>query len=198
MKKLSPGDLKQMALERGATRAEVIPASHLVIKQAARMRCYIPLCHWYGSSVMCPPHNPLTPDRTREIVAEYRQALIFQMEFDPRDLAGDEWVERHRPRELRHKDLVGELESAAFYGGYPLAMGFAAGECSYCLPKHRCSVLEGDRCRHPLRARPSMEACGFDVFAIAHRLGWPLVPIGASSRPEELPCASLIGLVLLE
>jgi hypothetical protein len=42
-----------------------------------------------------------------------------------------------------------------------------------------------------------MEACGFDVFAIAKKVGWDLVPIGHSSNQKEVPCASLIGLVLV-
>ena len=43
-----------------------------------------------------------------------------------------------------------------------------------------------------------MEACGFDVFTIAGKLGWNLFPIGHSSLQEQVPCASLIGMVLVE
>jgi hypothetical protein len=42
-----------------------------------------------------------------------------------------------------------------------------------------------------------MEACGFDVFAIARRVGWKIVPIGHESDQEAFLCASLIGLVLV-
>lgn len=147
---------------------------------------------------MCPPHNPLTPDRTKELVSEYYVALLLQVEQDPHDFAGPDWAKKHREPGLRHKDLISEVENRAFYGGYPLAMGFAAGECSYCLPKEMCAVLNGERCRHPLRARPSLEACGFDVFSIVHKVGWPIIPIGGTSDPDKTSCASLIGLILLE
>jgi len=58
------------------------------------------------------------------------------------------------------------------------------------------AVLEGSERLHPLQARPAMEACGFDVFAIAEKVGWSVVPIGHTSRVEDIPCASMIGLVL--
>jgi hypothetical protein len=43
-----------------------------------------------------------------------------------------------------------------------------------------------------------MEACGFDVFAIAKKAGWNLVPVGHSSTLQQVSCASLIGLVLVD
>jgi predicted metal-binding protein len=93
---------------------------------------------------------------------------------------------------------VAKLEEKAFYMGFPRAMGFAAGECSLCLPAKACAVLGGEACAHPLRARPAMEACGFDVFAIARKAGWKLVPVGHSSTPQQVSCASLIGMVLVD
>ncbi len=146
---------------------------------------------------MCPPHNPLTPDVTRKIVSEFEWGLLFQLDAAVADFVGEEWRSRHVSTELAHKEMVAKLEGKAFYMGFPLAMGFAAGECALCLPHRACAVLSGDACIHPLRARPAMEACGFDVFAIAKNVGWELTPIGHSSTREEVPCASLIGLILV-
>jgi predicted metal-binding protein len=99
-------------------------------------------------------------------------------------------INKHVTTELKHKEIVAKLEGRAFH------MGFAAGECSLCLPQTPCSVLKGQDCSHPLQARPTMEACGFDVFTIARRVGWKVVPIGHESKQDVVPCASLIGLVL--
>jgi predicted metal-binding protein len=189
--------LKNYALEIGADRALVVPTDQLIIRHSAWAKCFIPGCKFYGSSIMCPPHNPLTPDMTRKIVAEYEWGLLFQLDARVDDFVGDEWRKRHVATELKHKEMVAKLEGKAFYTGFPLAMGFAAGECSLCLPGKPCAVLNGDPCRYPLRARPAMEACGFDVFAIARKVGWNLVPIGHSSSREKVPCASLIGLILV-
>jgi predicted metal-binding protein len=189
--------LKDYALEIGADRALVISTDQLVIRHSAWAKCFIPGCKFYGSSIMCPPHNPLTPDITQKIVAEYDWGILFQLDAKVGDFVGEEWRTRHVPTEIKHKEIVARLEGKAFYMGFPLAMGFAAGECSLCLPEQPCAVLSGESCRHPLRARPAMEACGFDVFSIARGVGWNLVPLGHSSIPGEVHCASLIGLVLV-
>jgi predicted metal-binding protein len=101
------------------------------------------------------------------------------------------------PTEIKHKEIVAQVEGKAFRSGFPLAMGFAAGECSLRLPEKTCAVLSGRDCIHPLRARPAMESCGFDVFSIAKKVGWRLVPVGHSSRTEDVSCASLVGLILV-
>ena len=199
MKKFPPKleELRRYALEIGADRATILPTTRLIIRHSARAKCYIPACKFYGSSIMCPPHNPLTPEITRKIVSEYKYGVLFQVDARVEDFVGEEWRTTHVPTELRHKEILAQLEGRAFYSGFPRAMGFAAGECSLCVPHKACAVLQGDACTHPLRARPAMEACGFDVFAIAKKVGWNLVPIGHSSKPKEVTCASLIGLVLV-
>lgn len=189
--------LRSHALEIGADRAVTIKAKDLVVRQSARWKCYIPACKFYGSSIMCPPHNPLHADLTRKIVAEYEYGILFQLDAPVEDFVGREWRKRHVPTEVKHKKILAQLEGRAFYMGFPRAMGFAAGECSLCLPQKPCAVLQGGTCIHPLQARPAMEACGFDVFAVAAKVGWKLVPIGHSSTPRSVPCASLIGLVLV-
>ncbi|MBU1275544.1 MAG: DUF2284 domain-containing protein [Proteobacteria bacterium] len=190
-------ELVAAAQEMGARRAEVVPTGILTVKTAAWAKCFIPACKFYGSSIMCPPHNPLKPEITRRIVGEYQWGVLFQLMAEVEDFVGDQWRTRHVPTELKHKEMVAELEGRAFAMGYPLAMGFAAGECSLCVPRQECTVLAGDECRHPLRARPAMEACGFDVFTIMKTMGWPMAPIGHRCRAEQVPCASLVGLVLV-
>ena len=190
-------ELRRFAEELGADRAVVIPTSDLVIRTTAWAKCFIPACKFYGSSIMCPPHNPLTPDVTARIVSEFRHGILLQLDARVEDFVGDQWRKKHVTTELKHKEIVAKLEGRAFYMGFPLAMGFAAGECSLCLPHTTCSVLKGQDCTHPLQARPAMEACGFDVFTIARRVGWKVVPIGHESKQDAVPCASLIGLVLV-
>jgi predicted metal-binding protein len=189
--------LKDYALECGADRACIIGGSQLVIRHSARAKRYIPACKFYGSSIMCPPHNPLIPDITKKIVAEYEHGILFQIDARVEAFVGEGWRTRHIPTEVQHKKILAQLEGRAFHMGFARALGFAAGECSLCLPQKECAVLKGKSCVHPLRARPAMEACGFDVFAIAQKVGWMLVPIGHASDPKKIPCASLIGLILV-
>jgi predicted metal-binding protein len=190
-------ELKDFAITLGADRAVIIPTEDLVVRTSAWAKCFIPACKFYGTSIMCPPHNPLTPDITARIVKEYKYGILFQLDATVKDFVGDEWRKLHVRTELAHKKMLAELEGKAFHMGFPLALGFAAGECSLCVPARPCAVLEGKECVHPLQARPAMEACGFDVFSIARKVGWMLVPIGHTSKAESVPCASLIGLVLV-
>jgi len=190
-------ELIEYSLKLGASRATVVRTGDLVIRHSARAKCFIPGCKFYGSSIMCPPHNPLTPEVTRKIVSEYEFGILLQLDVDIDDFVGEHWQEKHVQDEIKHKEIVAKLEGRAFYMGFPMAMGFAAGECSLCLPRSKCAVLSGEPCVHPLRARPAMEACGFDVFSIARKVGWKLVPVGHSSKVQQVPCVSLIGLVLV-
>jgi predicted metal-binding protein len=59
-------------------------------------------------------------------------------------------------------EAVAALELALFFDGYYKAWGLGSGPCTIC---EKCNVQGG--CLHSDRARPSMEACGIDVFRTA-------------------------------
>lgn len=190
--------LRRFAIERGATEAKIIPANLIEVDPRARVKCMYPPCKWYGSSIMCPPHLWLTPDKTAEIVQRYRYAILIRLVTPPKDLAGPEWTKLHIPHELKLKDIVTQVESAAFNSGYHLALGFGAGECAICLSKGlKCTALGGGACRTPFRARPAMEAAGIDVFTTVRNAGWKIYPIGATVDLANVPVAALYGLVLV-
>jgi len=42
-----------------------------------------------------------------------------------------------------------------------------------------------------------MECAGMDVFTMASSVGWDVYPIGGSTSPADVPCASSFGLVLI-
>ena len=56
---------------------------------------------------------------------------------------------------------------------------------------HTCP--EDGRCRFPEKARPSLEACGVDVYRTAHNAGLPLSPV---SHPQGY--VKYVGLVLFD
>jgi len=97
-------------------------------------------------------------------------------------------------------DIVSKLESAAFYDGHYLAVGFTAGSCfsSLCDPKVGCQMLKGEKCLFPLKARPSMEAVGIDVYSLIASSNWEVYPYGSGANPDEIPVANLAGLVLIQ
>jgi hypothetical protein len=78
-------------------------------------------------------------------------------------------------------------------------LGFACGACKYlfCATEPCSALVPGKGCRHPGRARGSMECAGMDVFTMAAKSGWDIYPIGASALPSDIPCAASYGLVLI-
>ncbi|MEW5735081.1 MAG: DUF2284 domain-containing protein [Thermodesulfobacteriota bacterium] len=79
----------------------------------------------------------------------------------------------HRAPYEKCYEITQKLESEAFYLGYHLAVGFAAGHCRfvYCAAEKRCAAtIKGRPCRHPYKARPSLLAAGLDAAAMAGKL----------------------------
>jgi len=87
----------------------------------------------------------------RAVIDGYRRALLFE-------------APRRRP-----KKIAAALEREMFLAGYYKAFGLGSGPCRYC---DECAFDDG--CRHPERARPSMEACGIDVFETVRRNGYDI------------------------
>jgi predicted metal-binding protein len=86
------------------------------------------------------------------------------------------------------RDTMAELERFAFLNGYYKAFSFHSGPCNLC---EECNI-DGP-CRNPSKARPSMEACGMDVFGTARAAGLPIQV--AKTRADE---TNYYGLLLLE
>jgi len=86
------------------------------------------------------------------------------------------------------RKIVADLEREVFLDGYYKAFGMALGPCRFC---KTCDTSEP--CKHPYEARPSVEACGIDVYQTARNCGFELEVV----RTEECPY-SYIGLILIE
>ncbi len=156
------------AEELGAKRAEIIAPSSVTVAEWVRMKCRYG-CGGYGSSRCCPPHSP-EPATTRRMLGEYRRAILVE--------AGQK-----KPR-----DFVPDLERALFLAGYYKAFSFASGPCRLC---RDCDPDES--CHHSEKARPSMEACGIDVFATVRAAGWEIEVVqGVEDTPH------FFGLVLVD
>lgn len=191
---------RHLALEElGAADVRIITADRVIIDERVRMKCSYPKCMFYGTNAHCPPHA-LALDEVRKVVSRYHYGLFTRLEVSSEEFAGPA-VARNGARRgfTRTHDLVTKLESAAFYDGYHLAVGFACGPCKlvFCPTEDCRALVTGGTCRHPARARGSMECAGMDVFTMAAQAGWDVYPIGGAARPSEVPCAASYGLVLV-
>lgn len=163
-------ELHRRAMELGASEAVVLDASKIAVSEWVRLKCQFGCGNW-GKNLTCPPHTP-TPKRTRRILSEYSKSLLVHKR--------GAWKDSHR--------VMIELERYAFAKGYYKAFAFNSGPCRLC---EECDLERG--CRHPSEARPSLEACGIDVFATASAAGLPLRVV--TSRDEK---PNYYGLLLVE
>ena len=180
--------------------AKVIATDMVLIDERVRAKCSTPLCGCYDTNANCPPHAP-NLDFTRKLVKNFRYAIFIRLGVPSDEAAGNKMQNEGLPGPayLRNYEIVSKIESAAFYDGYHLAVGFAGGPCNIILCHNdECSALIlGQSCRHPLKSRHSMEGVGMDVFSMAIKVGWDIYPIGRVSQPSEVPCASRMGLILI-
>lgn len=165
----SPERMRRRALELGALGAKLISPKEVYTAEWVRLKCQFG-CGSYGSCLTCPPYSP-APEETRRLLDSYEVAILIHSR---------EWP--------RIKDIVVQLEHEAFYAGYYKAFALGAGPCHLC---EECAFEKG--CRHPDLARPSMEACGIDVFKTAREAGFPIEVV-----PPEGGVENYFALLLLE
>lgn len=191
---------RRMAIELGAADARIVHASDVRVDERVLLKCMIPRCYSYGESPNCPPYTP-SPDLMRKALSKYKYAVFFKLDVKPvEDFAHPElWHKGHIRHYTKVFEIVGRIEARAFNDGYYLAMGFGAGTCKVALCQGMyCQFLDSGRCRYPLKARPSMEAVGIDVFDLATKVGWEVYPIGYKEvDPKLVPCAIACGIIFI-
>jgi len=169
--KLSNSELCDAAIKQSGVRhARVIAPSDVETADWVRLKCQFG-CGYYGQCLVCPPFSP-PPEKTRSVLNAYRRAILI-----------------HCEPEADVKEIVADLERNIFLRGAWKAFGLGAGPCYFC---RKCPVQEG-QCRHPERARPSMEACGIDVFSLVRKAGLPLEVLRTTRQ-----CPDYYGLILVD
>ena len=160
-------DLEKYCLrgvENGATHARQILPSSVVTAPWVPLKCQFG-CPGYGRGHCCPPRTP-GPDQTRRILDSYRRAILLHIEVP--HMADKE---KHYKR---YFEALVELEGEMFKDGYYKAFLFLAGPCRLC---KTCGALEDKSCAMSWKARPSMEACGIDVYQTARDNGFFIQPL---------------------
>jgi predicted metal-binding protein len=156
------------AKEFGALEARLIKASTIKTGAWVRMKCHFG-CDGYNRSFCCPPHTP-TPQETQQVIDCYETALLVHCKHDTRPTT-----------------VVVKLEREIFLSGYYKALGFGAGPCMLC---KECNLKQ---CNYANRTRPSMEACGIDVYATVRANSFPIEVVKDKTCDQNY-----YGLVLIE
>jgi len=162
------------ALEMGVDEARMIDPHSVVTAEWVRMKCQFG-CPGFGLSHCCPPHTP-TPDVTRKVIDSYQKAILLHQR-----LAKGE-------RSKNFNETLVRLEIKIFLEGYYKAWSMGSGPCRLC---KECVLTAS--CQHGYEARPSMEACGIDVFKTARDHGFPIDVVRTHGEEKNI-----FGLILME
>ena len=168
----------QKALSMGATNAKLIHPSGVVTAPWVRFKCLFGCPH--KDRYSCPPHTP-TSEETRATLDSYERAILFHVE-------GPYTKERGRNM-MAYLDALVNLEGELFKDGYYKAFVLLAGPCFLC---KECGLKENIPCRFPAKTRPSMEACGIDVYQTARNNGLFITPLKEKSETQNLYCLMLV------
>lgn len=155
------------AKKLGARDVKVISSESVVTSEWVRLKCQFG-CNGYGRTLTCPPYSP-TPEQTEKVLKNYTRTLLIH---------GDQYT--------NIREIVASLEREIFLDGYWKAFAMGAGPCNLCT---EC----GEYCTYPEKARPSMEACGIDVYSTVLANGFPIEVLRSGSCK-----ANYYGIVLIE
>jgi predicted metal-binding protein len=167
-------DYCRKALEMGVDGAKRIDPCSVVTAEWVRMKCQFG-CPGFGMSLCCPPRTP-TPEMSRKVIDSYQKAILLHRR-----------LEKGERSKLLNENMV-RLEIEIFLDGYYKAWSMGSGPCRLC---KECDLTTP--CKHGYEARPSMEACGIDVFKTARDNGFPIEVV--RTHEEE---RNVFGLILVE
>jgi predicted metal-binding protein len=191
------GFFQQKAIELGADEAEIIPASWVEVDERVRLKCAVPPCPNYRRCANCPPFQ-FDLDTIRKAFNRYSKAIVFKNDVPAEDFMAERYYPHGQKWQRKSAEIASQLEGLAFSKGYCYAVGFGSGSCRDTLCSSlACAALDSGRCAHLLRARPSIEAMGVELTGLLERLGWKIYPIYRSSKPEQVPCGTTVGLTFI-
>ncbi len=161
-------EIENICKKSNAIDFKFIDPVSIVVGHWTRQKCQYG-CSGYNTNLCCPPYSP-NADATRKLLSDFNVALLLH--FGPKGKIS--------------KSVVA-LEREIFLYDFPKVISYGAGPCTIC---KECSFTE---CKFPHLARPSMEACGIDVYATAKKNGFPINVLKTKDDAQNY-----YGLLLIE
>ena len=162
--------LQDEAIKLGATITKLISTKNIVVEPWVQLKCRFG-CTKFGKYKTCPPYTP-TYQETRELLNCYKSAILIE----------------GQPPAKQFEGMLLKLEHKANLSGLYKAFSMNAGPCPLCA---ECDVT--GTCPMPEDARPSMEACGIDVFKTVRDNGFEI-----KFLEHKTEYVKYFGLLLLE
>ena len=153
-------DIVKLCLDMGATKAEEIEVSKLVLMPELREFCVQNACGMYGQNHTCPP---LVGDIEKLIsdLGKYEKAVIWQNIYPLEDSFDFEGM---MDGKLKHDVMTYKIaEILQEDGGFNDMLILGAGGCTLC---DTCGAKSSQPCLNPKKALSSLEAYGINVSKI--------------------------------
>jgi predicted metal-binding protein len=151
----------ERAVELGADKATTIGTDQVVAAEWVRMKCLYG-CDEPGVYRTCPPDGAPSVEQTKRVLGEFRRAVLLGVG----PVVGEDKSDAES-RRLRGAALA--LQRELFLAGFYKAWTMGAGPCDIC-----DACAQGKDCPTPEKARPSMEACGVDVYTTVRNADWEI------------------------
>jgi predicted metal-binding protein len=162
------------AIQMGIDEAKMIDPGSVVTAEWVRMKCQFG-CPNFGKGLCCPPCTP-TPDLTRKVIDSYQKGILLHARFKKEEIT------------TGFNETIVRLEKEIFLDGYYKAWSMGTGACRI------CKICDPTGfCKHGFKARPSMEACGIDVYRTARENGFPIEVVRTHEEGRNH-----FGLILVE
>ena len=162
--------LHDEAMKLGATITKLISTESIEVEPWVQLKCRFG-CTKFGKYKTCPPYTP-TYKETRELMSCYESAILIE----------------GQPPAKQFESMLLKLEHKANLSGFYKAFSMNAGPCPLC---SECDVT--GTCPMPENARPSMEACGIDVFKTVRNNDFEI-----KFLEHKMEYVKYFGLLLLE
>jgi predicted metal-binding protein len=154
--------LKEAGKKYGLQSLYPFSTEEIIVAEWVRLKCLYG-CSRYNRSWCCPPATP-DPEKVRQILSEYSQAILLQSSHYLPTIYRDD--SRKRSTLVRCWKGTVSLERLLFLEGYHKAFSLVGESCALC---KKC--VYPNNCRFPQEKRPSLEAFSIDVVGTLHRLG---------------------------
>ncbi len=173
--------LKEAGRQYGLEEILPISAGDIIVAEWVQLKCRYG-CTQYNRSWCCPPATP-RPEKVRQILAEYSEALLLQsVHYVPEFYRNDK---RKRARLVRCWKGTVSVERQLFLEGYYKAFSLVGESCALCK-----NCVYPKNCRFPQEKRPSLESFSVDVIGTVRSVG--LEPQVASDPSDEYTYYAII------
>jgi predicted metal-binding protein len=177
---------------------KLISADTIEVAEWVRWKCLYG-CKAYGRHLSCPPYVP-SVEETKKLVQCYDKAIIARFDVKPNLDVPPSHIHHYLWDAIKElHDTMFDLERHAFVSGYYKAFAMGGLPCAYCedcLPERAGFEVDSASkrfCEQQHKVRPSMEACGINVFKTVRNAGYELEVL--TSFDAKI---TFFGLLLLE